>query len=327
MNEYNFNLKNDPYFQNDYVSLYAKEGELFIFTYEKNNYYFINKTLKRPIKQIGKKILNGKYFDLETAYGYGGFYTNTDDLNFINEALTAYQKKCLDENIIAEFIRFHPFNSFPIKHSDFFDFNHYDRDVVIVDLSNDILSSYKSKVRNIIKKAVSSIHIEESQNIDSFIDLYYETMKKNNADNFYFFDKNYFQNILKQPFTKLYEAKIDDFIVAMGIFMFGSDIAHYHLSANSQLSYKYNANYALLHYLFSIAQGKGLKYFLLGGGTTSDPNDPLFKFKKKFSNKTLPFYISGKIYNYEVYNNYNKLWQEQSDYDIKYFLKYRLKIK
>ena len=82
-----------------------------------------------------------------------------------------------------------------------------------------------------------------------------------------------------------------------------------------------------MNYVFNVAKEKGLKYFLLGGGTTSNECDPLFKFKKKFSKELKPFYISGKIYNQEIYDKYSKIWKEQSKDNIKYFLKYRLEIK
>lgn len=92
------------------------------------------------------------------------------------------------------------------------------------------------------------------------------------------------------------------------------------------MSYKLNSNYALLHNIFEISKELGVEYFMLGCGTTSNADDPLLKFKNKFSQDTKLFYISEKIYNEEFYNRYNNLWKEQSSEDIKYFLKYRLKL-
>jgi len=321
-------LLNDIYYDDDYISLYIKDDEeLFSFEYEEEDKLFINKTIKRPIINIGNIKVKIGYYDLETAYGYGGFYTNTNDKNFINNAMIAYNKRCKNENIIAEFTRFHPFNDFPIKHSDFLDLNIYDRDVVVKDLSVDILSSYSAKVRNAVKRANEKVTVKESENIDKFIELYNATMKKNNASNFYFFEKKYYIELLKNTSVKLYEVIYKDEIIAMGFFAFGDVLSHYHLSANTELSYKVNANYALLNYVFDEAKKLNIKYFMLGGGTTSKEDDSLFKFKKKFSKELKPFYISGKVYNKEIYDKYNKIWQEQSKEDIRYFLKYRLEIK
>jgi len=324
----NLNLENDIYYNDDYISLYLNDGdELFKFNYVEGRSVLINKTIKRPILRIGDIDVKDGFFDLESAYGYGGFYSNSEDKEFLARAMDKYEKKCKDEKIIAEFTRFHPFNSFALKNQEFLDFNFYDRDVVVKDLSEDILASYNAKVRNAVRRATEKVVFRESVNIDKFIELYNETMKKNEASDFYFFSKEYYKKLLQNNKIKLYELVCESQVVAMGFFMFGDNIAHYHLSANTPLSYKINANYALLHYAFSIAKYMGLKYFLLGGGTTSKEDDSLLKFKKKFSKETKPFYISGKIYDKVIYEKYNNLWASQSKEDIKYFLKYRLEIK
>ena len=321
------NLSNDIYYNDDYVSLYIKENEeLFSFEYKEGTKTFINKTIKRPILKIGNTQVDDGFYDLETAYGYGGFYTNTDDVIFINKAMKEYTQKCKDENIVAEFVRFHPFNKFPIDYTNLLNFNIHDRNVVVKKLSENIMASYNAKVRNAVKRATEKVEIQESENIDKFIELYNATMEKNDATDFYFFDKQYYINLLKSNEVKLYEVLHQDEVIAMGFFMFSSDIAHYHLSANSDISYKLNSNYALLDTMFHKAQELGIKYFLLGGGTTTEENDPLLKFKTKFSKELKPFYISGKIYNKEIYVKYNKLWEAQTNEDIKYFLKYRLEI-
>jgi hypothetical protein len=320
-------LRKDIYYSNSYISLYLKENEeIFEFIYEEDNDFFINKAIKRPILKIGNLNVNGSFYDLETAYGYGGFYTNSDNMNFLKRAMEKYEKKCQQENIIAEFIRFHPFNNFPLKYPNLLDFNLYDRDIIIKVLDQDILKSYNSKVRNIIKRATEKVDIKESDNLDKFIEIYNQTMKKNNADDFYFFSRKYYEQLIQNPNIKLYEVLYKSKVIAMGFFMFGEFIAHYHLSANTFLSYKLNANYALLNYAFNEAKKRGISYFLLGGGTTTLKEDTLFKFKKKFSKELKPFYISGKVYNEKIYNEYIQLWQQQTKQNIKYFLKYRLEI-
>ncbi|RRS31273.1 MAG: hypothetical protein P794_04285 [Epsilonproteobacteria bacterium (ex Lamellibrachia satsuma)] len=321
------NLINDIYYNDEYISLYLKKDEeLFSFKYEEEENIFINKTIKRPIRKIGNIEIDDGFYDLETAYGYGGFYTNSQDQEFIARAMNAYKTKCNEEKIIAEFIRFHPFNNFPIKCNNFLDFNVYDRDVVVKKLSDDIFKTYNAKVRNTVKRATEKVLFQESENIAKFMELYNATMLKNNASNFYFFEESYYKNLLKNKSVKLYELLYEEEIIAMGFFMFGKSIGHYHLSANTPTSYKINANYALLHNVFQIAQDLRLEYFMLGGGTTSEADDSLLKFKKKFSKDLKPFYISGNVYNKEIYDKYNEIWKRQSKEDITYFLKYRLEI-
>lgn len=64
---------------------------------------------------------------------------------------------------------------------------------------------------------------------------------------------------------------------------------------------------------------------MLGGGRSNAANDSLFKFKSKFSPKSLPFYIAGKIYQPKIYEKLNQLWQQQNpNKRLNYFLKYRV---
>jgi hypothetical protein len=321
-----FNLLEDIYYSNEYISLYIKEDEeLFSFEYKEDNKIFVNKTIKRPIKKIGNEDVNDGYYDLETAYGYGGFYTNSGDKEFLEKAFNSYKLKCNEERIIAEFIRFHPFNDFPV-YSELLEFNLQDRDIVVVNLTTNLLSNYSKKTRYIIRQATKNIECGISYELDTFFNIYQLTMLKNKADEFYFFSKEFFLRLLDNESVSLYAATLDGKIVSMALFIFGEDFAHYHLSANTEESYKYGANYALLQYVFEQAQKKEKKYVILGGGTTSNDEDSLLKFKKKFSKETRPFYISGKIYNQKMYEKYNKVWLGQSGKDIKYFLKYRLEI-
>jgi len=312
---------NDLMFSKEYAELYLKEDEeIFEFEYKKKDKIFKTLSIKRPIKNIGNKKIKEDFFDLESPYGYGGYLLNTDDKNFINEAFNNYKIYCYNQNIIAEFVRFHPFIKC-LKNK--MDFCIYDRDVVVKELSEDIMSSYSSKVRNIIRKCEKILEVKESKNIDKFIDIYYYTMKKNNADRFYFFNREYFEKLSNLENVKLYEVIYEKEVISMAFFIF-SEFGYYHLSANTPISYKLNANYLLLHKAFLEAKKRNIKYFILGGGTTSNENDTLLKFKKKFSKLLKPFYIGGIIFNKEKYEEYNFLWEQQFNKNVRYFLKYRL---
>ena len=342
----NFNLETDIYYKKEYASIYVNKTlgqELFDFKYIEGENYFINLAVKRPIDKIKNKSVKDIWYDLETPYGYGGYYTNTDDEKFIETALNLYMQRCKEEKIIAEFIRFHPFNDFSLKHANKLNFCSLDRAVVIVDLSQskeDRWLNYGSTTRNILRKCEKSMNILESKNIDLFSRLYSETMSRNKADDFYYFDKSYLKDILKISGVNLYEVQTGisndintgiDIIdqkrkhtIAVGFFMFGQDLAHYHLSASDGDYMKLNANYFLLETMFEKARNLGLKYFMLGGGRTNNPEDALFVFKQKFSKQTKDFYIAGKIFNDGKYKEYCNIWLDKSTGDEKQlFLKYR----
>ena len=329
-----FNLLNDIYYSKEYVSLYLKENEeIFEFEYKEDNLIFYNIAIKRPITKIGNEVVSDEYFDLETAYGYGGFYLNTENQEFIKIALKKYEQKCLEEKIIAEFIRFHPWNTFPYKYKEFLDMNIYDRDVVYVNLQADyeeIKKQYSSSLKRNIKKAKNlelkyKIQNINSKSIEKFINLYNMTMQKNTALDFYYFKKEYFENLFKLQAIELHSVVYNDEIINMIIILKSNDILYYHLGATNPDYYSLNPNPFIFDCIIQ-NNYKRAEYLYFGGGTTGEKDDPLLKFKQKFSALTKPFYISGKIYNEELYNKYNTLWKKQSSEDIRYFLKYRLEI-
>ena len=57
---------------------------------------------------------------------------------------------------------------------------------------------------------------------------------------------------------------------------------------------------------------RGVELFHLGGGTTSDENDSLFAFKKKFSPSLYGFYIGKVIFNHEFYSSICEKWEAEN---------------
>ncbi|MDG0817354.1 GNAT family N-acetyltransferase [Bdellovibrio svalbardensis] len=319
----------DLYFQKKYSELYLNKGEsVFEFKYQEASFVFKNISIKRPIYSIGTRKLAELYFDLETAYGFGGFCTNNSDRDFLGRAMQAYQARCKSENIIAEFLRFHPFNEFPQNFADNLDFARFDRSTVFIDLQNskeDRWTRYGQTTRNILRKCAGSLEVQESNDIERFIELYYRTMDKNAAAGFYYFGRSYFESLLALDEVKLFAIKHEGAIVSMAFIIFGEEIAYYHLSANHEEFYSLNANYYMLDEVSEIVRKEGKKVFFLGGGRTPEVNDSLFKFKSKFSDCLQPFWIGGKIYNHEVFAEYMQVFNEQfpEKVNLKMFLKYR----
>ena len=153
------NLLEDIYYQKEYISLYLKdEEEIVEFNYSQGDFFFINIAIKKPIKKIGEIILEEKYFDIETAYGYGGIYCNTNDDLFLKKALKNYREYCKDNQVIADFSRIHPFNSTHKYIKEYYNLYVFDRKTISVDtaLSNpERWSNYSAKVRNILRKCKS----------------------------------------------------------------------------------------------------------------------------------------------------------------------------
>lgn len=323
------NLLKDIYYRPEYAELYLRDEEsLFTFEYREGDAVLYNLSIKRPIEHISGTPCNDVWFDLETAYGYGGFYTNSHDQGFVEQALEAYREYCRQERVIAEFIRFHPFNSFPVDHSKGFDLLIPDREVVTVNLDQspeERWKQYGATTRNVLRRCAKALKFEPSDDLETFEMLYAKTMEKNNADDFYYFDRRYYEGLLNLDAVQLFQVLYEGNVIAMAFFMVGDELAHYHLSANDTDFLRLNGNYYMLDQAFEFAANKGAKKFVLGGGRSPDPDDSLLRFKKKFSRETRMFHIAGLIHNREVYGEYIAQWENMNPgRSIRYFLKYRL---
>lgn len=118
----NLNFKDDIYFNEDYAKLYGKP---FLFEYKNKDYIFKTIAIKNFIKDT-------PFYDIQSPYGYNGFYVNTNDQTFIKEALNSLKIKALKEKIIAFFIRFHPFDENLKIYAKNLDFFNNSKKIVVV---------------------------------------------------------------------------------------------------------------------------------------------------------------------------------------------------
>lgn len=328
MTEPTINLLDDIYYQDAYASLYeSKDGELFNFVFQEAEHKVIFRSIKRKITQVAGVAVEEELYDLETPYGYGGPLTNCYDSKFLSAAFSAYKAECIKQNIVCEFIRFHPFNQLA-EHEQYFDFFCQERQVVIVDLrltQPERWSKYSKTTRNIIRKTQKVLARHQADDtMDDFLSMYQQTMDKNKAADFYYFDRAYFEQLSAILGVELLTVKLADEHVSMGFFMQTGELAHYHLSANNSELLRENGNYALLDFAFERAQQNGCKWMMLGGGRTSASDDSLFKFKTKFSDHIKPFYIAGLDFMPEKRAWLNQQWLSRNrDNPLKLFQLYR----
>lgn len=334
-NNFNLNVPTDIHFTKEYIAAYLENGdEIFEFEYKKKDKFFKNISIKRAIKKIAKIKINNGYFDLETPYGYGGYLTNTDDVFFIEEALKQYSELCIKNKIIAEFLRFHPFNTFPEKYNNFLDFCVPDRKIVYVDLSGDyaeIWRSYASSLRGNIRKAENlGLKYKQLPSIcrSNFIERYYQTMRKKKAERFYFFNRNYFGSLDKIKYVKLYCTTHQDARLNYIVMLESYPFVYYHLAATNFPYYSFNPNAFILDKLIKLYKKKNFNFLFLGGGKSGRDDDSLYRFKTKFSCLRKKYHIGGKTFMPDIYQKYVALWESKKkggEYPSN-FLRYRLEV-
>lgn len=315
----------DIYYRSEYYMIQEingdGEGKLFIFEEDERLaiYPFM-------LNEIEGYDLDDRYYDIETAYGYGGPIVNCMDSNFIERFEKSFNEYCLEENIVAEFIRFHPI----IKNEYIFKENihvSHNRFTVYTDLTksideiwdNDIIS----KNRNMIRKAIKSgLEVDFDEDISDFKDIYKTTMDKVTAEEYYYFNDKFYE-ALKKINKVCINVKLNSEIVASAIFLRGNEYFHYHLSGSKKEYLKYSPNNLMLWEAIKYAKESGFKIFHFGGGLGDSVNDKLFKFKKSFGKGIGDFYIGKRIHNSEVYNYLINTWEVKNMKKAKLFLQYK----
>lgn len=316
----------DIYFLNDYYRIHQDEGTAKCFFYKSKNKFAMYPFLLNEITcfDIGKG-----YFDIQSAYGYGGPIANTDDSVFLKDFEAEFINYSKEKNIIAEFIRFHPL----LCNHNMFTTNItvvHNRFTVALDLKKKIediwIHDIKSKNRNIIRKAIkSNLTVEQTKSLKEFRNLYFKTMKKVRADKYYYFNDRYFREIKKNKHFININVLFNNRVIASAIFIMFKKYFHYHLAGSNKDYLNLAPNNFLLWEAIKYANEKGYRWFHFGGGITNSKNDSLYKFKSKFSDRICNFYIGKRVHNENVYKYLIKKWEKEKRKKAEILLQYRYK--
>ena len=341
-NEWNDFLKRLPiqqqdiYYTPEYYGVYEKygDGTAQCFVFEHKGDIAIYPFLINSINQLGYD-LKEEYYDIQGVYGYNGVVASTIEDGFRGLFYQVFRKFCLDNNIIAEFTRFNPL----LKNYEF-STNYLiilkNRQTIYIKLDDSydlIWKNYSSVNRNMIRKAIkNNVRVKVSNNKQdylSFMKIYYDNMRRINADEYYFFNKEYFLNIKEhlEKNHKLIIAEYDNEIIGGMILLMSNKYAHYHLSAQTSIGRKLSANNLYLHKAINLAKEEHCDKMHFGGGATNDESDSLLKFKANFSKTRTTFYFGTMVHNKEVYDEIITQWElkfsEKREKFDNIFLKYR----
>lgn len=303
----------DVYYFSGYVKAFQLhgDGEPLLFYYNGNGIRGINVVMKRDIekdKNFSGKIPNNTYYDFATPYGYGGWLT--EGSGNVKALMDEYTAWCARNGIICEFVRFHPLLKNHINMAGAYEIVPLG-EVVHMDLTEPdmIWSNLTSKNRNVIRKAVKNgVTIKKNCSVEMlevFRGLYNKTMDKDNAADYYYFNRDFYQSIAEDfsDHTQVFYAQIpDDTIIAAAIIIFANDKMYYHLSGSMKEYSSLAATNLLLYEAAVWGSKNGYRTFYLGGGVGSG-EDSLFKFKRAFFRGELNrFHIGKRIYMQDQYD-------------------------
>ena len=270
----------------------------------------------RSMRKFVERPVADNLYDSISLYGRGGVVGQASDssLATFHNDLAAYMQR---HRVLCSFDRLHPL----IGNERLLSPKSVVRDVggfVVVDLrpgEADIEASFKSSVRKDIRKAqrngVKCFSESNCDHLADFMEIYYQTMERNSANEFYFFPEAFFASLprhLPGMFTFFY-ATYGDRIVSCELVLHCADYSHSFLGGTRKEALPLAANPILKFEIFKKMKTNGCQYFLLGGGQA--PNDGIFNFKKSYAPEGVyPSYIGGTVWQPDAYES---LKQEMLD--------------
>ena len=308
------NSVQDIYFDPNYGKLYekAENGKAVVWKYDgkegKVSHQFI-------VREIPIKAENETWYDIVSPYGYGGpLICNVLEGYTRNELISAFEKAfgeyCFENKIVSEFVRFHPiiknadafvdmYTAKCIRHTLGTNLEAYDDPI-----ASEFSKSCRKNIRRAINKGISWRITEKPDNIDSFKEIYFSTMDRNNASDYYYFDDEYFSNCLKYFKDNIIyvEAIFEEKTIAAGFYFVYNETIHIHLSGTLS-EYLYLSPAYILRYAVTLwGKENGYKIVHHGGGTSNSEDNSLFLFKKQFAQNTeFEFCVGKKIWNKSMY--------------------------
>jgi serine/alanine adding enzyme len=241
--------------------------------------------------------------DVVTPYGYGG--PTADGF------WDAYEEWARERGVVTTFVRFHPLygnqRGAPI---------HVDELAPTVawrlEPDRDLLAGLHFKHRNKVTKAENAgATVRQHEGLGEFVPLYEDTMRRVHADDFYFFERAYWERLGELPLAR-FDAEIDGEVVASALCLATSPWLHYHLSGTTDAGRTTGSSTLVLLEAARWAQANGYERFHLGGGL-GGKEDSLHHFKARFDQDGLVPAAIGKAIHDE--DAYRRLSGGEASYD------------
>lgn len=304
----------DIYFEPNYGKLYEEieDGEAVFFHHKSKLGEIYHSFIKRKITE---KVNGIQYYDITTPYGYGGpvikkVSNGASKSELVEDFYKEFSLYCEQNNIVSEFVRFHPLFENQLDFDSLYDVQFMRKTVGtnLKDYENpfqeEFSKSCRKNVRKAIKNGITYKVTDKPTDVEKFLEIYFSTMDRNNANDYYYFDDKYFENAIDyfSGNVVIVEAIYQKDTIAMGFYFKYEKYIHIHLSGTLTEFIKLSPAYILRFGIVEWGKENGYEYIHHGGGRSNDPTDSLYKFKKQFGKNTdFYFYIGKKIWNNDVY--------------------------
>lgn len=295
----------DIYYTTQYFlsALKLDPGEAYLFYFRCEDgevaYPFIKRKVNKEMPQ---------YYDIATPFGYGGPVLNirSDSASLVANFRKEFTDFCENEQIVAEFIRFHPSRG----NAEFF--KNYMQllplyETYSIDLKkwqNPVVQSKPTSPEVEVRKLGTVRHMFE------FLVLYYSNARRREeADSYYFFTNDYFEALVSTlgPNLHLFGAYREEKLVSACYVLAMGKTVHFHLEGNLPEGKKHKADHELLAKVAEWGLDNYYEEFHLGGSLYSEFGDA----KRAIANmQPSTFYIGRHIHIQKIYDQFISLDDE-----------------
>jgi len=249
------------------------------------------------------------YYDVCSPYGYSGPSFSPDmPKEYLSRFWKAVDTWYKEHNVVSEFVRF----SLNGNHTNYTGtLVHTLNNVMgIIREDNEQWENLKPKGRNNYRRALQEqlacrIYYKDipEEIVKTFYEIYISTMKRNNADERYFYELEYFKTVITQnpkicAIAVIYK---DEIPISSEFILLSNNTVYSFLGGTDANYFNSRPNDFLKLEVLKWGRKQGKQYYSLGGGR--EDNDGLYKYKKSFFPKDpdVVYYTGRKIVNKKVY--------------------------
>jgi GNAT acetyltransferase-like protein len=295
------------------VPLFAGEGTPQMLVYGSRDRFVAWPYLLQAIS-AGADIVGSPAFDVTSTYGYSGPLVRGCEPGdpLIARAWEAFRGAWREQHVVTVFTRFHPILG---NHRWFVDHVQTSGgpeahpglvltgETVSIDVTKtdaEAVADYPRIMRQEISQGRSrglTTTVDRAlEHLPQFLELYQETMTRNNAQSTYFLGREYFDNLIAQlgQDISLVVTKCDGEVAAACLFLSHHGIIHPHLAGTSTKYLPMSPLKVMWDDVRHLAAGRGDRVMHLGGGR-GGVRDSLFAFKARFSRDRHEFYTGRWI--------------------------------
>ncbi len=319
----------DVFYSPSYYKTWAgiEKGRACFAYYEDNGMKFLYPFFLAEIEGYD---LPGRYFDIMTAYGYGGVIANHPNppeksISSFNEAFSQW---ALENKVVTEFIRQDPLSEHYFRKTEYIPV----RKNVIVENYPGYEPHSRQARKNLRRAEKSNLEViidKDFEFLSEFIRLYNMSAKRLGMEDFYFFPEIFYQHVAEMlsGFSGLLHVRKENvFISSLLFFEYGERVTCHLIGSDPDYN-DTRMNDLVYKSIIDYATSKGYKITHLGGGLTNNEEDSLFRFKEKFGTASRDVVIGKNILLPEIYKSLEGQWRkkypEAVDKYENYVLKYR----